>query len=70
MLKKHNVHGLLIPLTVRYLSYLSVNFCGDGIETQVQTLKVPELLQHDLAHHSDTVLLHKTELQALEKGYP
>lgn len=70
MLKKRYVNGLVIALTIRYLSYLSVDFSGDKIVAQVQTLKVPELLQHNLAHHSDTVLLHETELQALEQRDP
>lgn len=65
VLKKRYVNGLVIAL-----SYLSVDFSGDRIVAQVQTLKVPELLQHNLAHHSDTVLLHKTELQALEQRDP
>lgn len=70
MLKKRYVNGFVIALTITYLLYLSVDFSGDRIVAQVQTLKVPELLQHNLAHHSDTVLLHKTELQALEQRDP
>lgn len=70
MLKKRYVNRFVIALTITYLLYLSVDFSGDRIVAQVQTLKVPELLQHNLAHHSDTVLLHKTELQALEQRDP